>query len=490
MLKKPTRFLIALLILVELGATAISTMPARIGTVNAALESDMPVVFVDPPETIANVGDTVTISVKVFNLSGNFYPTGDTWRKGQPLPPLQVESFRYNYSLGYLYGMSISLHWNPTYLKYVSHTVTVPVDDHPGGVLNGPNIIMGTDNVDEAGGNYALDVASQAPADAFNCPDANATAFNITFTVIKNGKCDITLTNVDLVFDTVGFGFPFSVPSEIPHWERNGVFRTGNLQTSIDSVTAGALVEGSLFNPVIHGEDVTVHISMRNDNDTITDTYNLSLYDGATVLKQWGNEELSPGTAKMFNYTIAGSDVGPHTIKAEASILHGSDVRTDEGSKNITVIAPPDLQISGPESALTGQTVSFSASSSTPPYPDGSFTTYTWTLWAPGDPSARDTKTGQSVDFELPPETAKTGNWTVMLVVKDNYGITANQKTGTSLKPTTELRRPATTAYRKTAILNVQAAGAPGLNIEWILLIVILIVIIALAVFYMRRRSR
>jgi hypothetical protein len=159
-------------------------------------------------------------------------------------------------------------------------------------------------------------------------------------------------------------------------------------------------------------------------------------------------------------------------------------------TKNFTVIGTPNLQISGPASASAGQTVSFSASSSVHNDPNGSFTTYTWTLWALGETAPRATKTGQSVDFELPPETQRVGDWTVMLVVKDNYGITANPKTGSALTPTSELRRAGTAPYRKTAILNVQAATPPGLNIEWILLAVILIVIIALAVFYMRRRSR
>ena len=490
MLKKAARFLIALLILLELGVMAISTMPTRTATVSAALESAMPVVFVDPPEAVADVGDTVTISVKVFNISGKFYHTSDAWKEGQPLPPLSPTSNRYNYSLGYLWAMDLRLSWDPTILDYVSHTVTVPVEDYPGGILNGPDVIMATDTVNKAAGTYTLSVGCQAPAEAFNLPDDNATAFNMTFTVKKAGKCDITITNAELVTDLIGLGFPFAVPSEIPRWTMNGIFRTGNLLTRIESVSAGTLVGGSLYDPVIHGENVTVRVSMKNDNDTVTDTYNLSLYEGTTLLEEWENEELSPDTAKMFNHTVAGLDVGLHTITAEASILHGSDVRTDALLENFTVIGAPDLQISGTESTSAGQTVSFSASSSSPPYPDGSFTTYTWTLWAPGETAPRATKTGQTVDFELPPETQRIGDWTVMLVVKDNYGITAVQKTGLALTPTSELVRPGAAPYRKTAILNVQAAIAPGLNIEWILLAVILIVIIALAVFYMRRRSR
>ena len=490
MLRRAARLLIALLILLELGIMAISTMPTRTTSVSAALETDMPMVFVDPPEAIANVGDTVTISVKVFNLSGDFYPSNEAWEEGDPLPPLAPTNWRYNYSLGHLYAIDLRLSWDPTILDYVSHTAMVPDDDHPGGILNGPDVIMVTNTVNEVAGTYTLSVSSQAPAEAFNAPDANATAFTMTFSVKKAGKCDITITNVELAVDLVGLGFPFSVPQEIPHWTRHGTFRTGNLLTRIESVRAGTLVVGSLYDPIIQGENATVRISMKNDNDTITDTFNLSLYEGTTLLQAWENEELDPETAKIYNHTIAGLDIGLHTITAQASILHGSDTKTDELPKNFTVIGTPSLQISGPTSASTGQTISFSASSSVHNDPNGNIKNYTWTLWAPGETGARATKTGQSVDFELPPQTERIGNWTVMLVVEDNYGITANPKTGSSLTPTSELRRVGTAPYRKTVILNVQEAAPLGLNIEWILLIVILIVIIAVAVFYMRRRSR
>ena len=341
MLKKAARLLIALLILLELGIMAITMMPTRTATVNAALETDMPVVFVDPPDAVANVGDTVTISVKVFNLSGDFYPTADAWEEGDPLPPLQEDNWRYNLSLGHLYALDLRLKWDPTILEYVSHTAMVPVDDHPGGILNGPDVIMVTNTANQATGTYTLSVSCQAPAEAFNAPDANATAFTMTFTVKKAGKCDIALTNVDLAVDLVGLGFPFSVPQEIPHWTRHGIFRTGELLTRIESVSAGALVAGSLYEPVLHGENATVRIFMKNDNDTITDTFNLSLYEGVTLLKEWENEELVPDAVKIFNHTIEGLDVGLHTITAKASILHGSDIKTDELPKDLTVVDTP-----------------------------------------------------------------------------------------------------------------------------------------------------
>ena len=132
--------------------------------------------------------------------------------------------------------------------------------------------------------------------------------------------------------------------------------------------------------------------------------------------------------------------------------------------------------------------------------PNGEILNCTWSLWAPGETAPRESKVarhGESVSFTLPPETQRLGNWTVMLVVKDNYGITATrpdplglQPLGVHPSPTSELLRPATEPYRKVWTLNVKQSAPPGFGIEWIVLIVILIAIIALAIFYIRRRSR
>ena len=488
MSKRNAKSLIATLIALELCILAIAALPSRTTTAKAALQADMPVVFVDPVNGIAGIGETFTINVKVFNLSGRFYPTTEAWNEGDPLPSYSPVNWRYNMSLGHLYAIDLRIKWDPTILEYVSHTVMVPVETHAGGILHQP-VINATDAVNPVAGTYTLSTSSQAPAPAFNAPDANATAFTMTFTVKKVGKCDINFTNVDLVVDLVGLGFPFSVPSEIPHWTVNGQFQTGGLVTRIESIQGGALVAGSLKHPVIQGENMTIRLPLRNDNDTVTDTFNLTLYDGTTLLKSWESQSLSPGAAITFNHTIDAPSAGIHVITAEASILHAGEVKTDELQKNMTVVATPTLEIDGPNSAVTGTKVSFSAADSGHNDPNGNIVEYRWTLWAPGETAARDSQTGVDVEFTLPPTTTRTGNWTVMLVVTDSFGITAQASTGT-INYNSTLLRPATAPYRTTKTLNVQLSGGPGLNIEWIILAIILIVIIAVAIFYLRRRSR
>ncbi|MDH5704101.1 MAG: right-handed parallel beta-helix repeat-containing protein, partial [Aigarchaeota archaeon] len=415
--------------------------------------SDMPVVFVDPLNVTADVGESFTISVKVFNLSENFYTTIDPWVEGEPLPPFEPALWQYNYSLGYLYGLDLRLRWDPAILEYVNHTVFVSVEDYPDGILHEP-IFELKDEVDPAAGTYWFARLSMAPAAAFNAPGMNATAFTMTFTVKKMGMCGIDFTNVDLVAYVQGLDMTIPIQPEIPHWVKNGQFQTSTVWTYIESVQAGAPVAGSLLDPAVQGEDVVIRVAMRNANDTVTDTFNLTLYEGTTPLFEWQSEELAPGSAETYNYTIHGLGVGLHSVTAAASILHGSGLETDELSRSFTVVDTPTLQISGPSSAATGQTVAFSAEESVHNDPNGRLLNYTWTLWAPGEATARAAETGESVSFDLPPTTAELGNWTVMLVIRDSYGITAQAVAGT-LTPASELLRPATDPYRETVLLEV-----------------------------------
>lgn len=412
------------------------------------LPFDMPVVFVDPSNVTAGVSESFTVTVKIFNLSSNFRVTDDPWVLGEPLPP---PGGRYNYSLGYLYALDVRLSWDPAILEYVSHTVTIPVENYLGGVLHRPTMPV-SNTVDPVAGTYRLGRSSYAPAKGFNAPNANATVFTMTFNVKKQGRCALTLYDTQLPTDVIGLWGGTIMP-EVPHWTIDGQFQTPELLTRIESVQAGALVDGDLFDPVIRGENATVQVSMKNDG-LVADTYNLTLLEEATLLNKWENEVLAPSASGTFSHTIVGADVGVHTITAEAAVLHGSKVKADEVSMNFTVIDTPLLQIGGPSFAVGGQTVSYSASDSVHRDSNGEISNYTWTLWPPADAYPRELKTGLGVSFALP-VCAEIGGWTVMLVVKDTYGITATAPSGTTLTPTSVLLRPAEAPYRMCVPLDV-----------------------------------
>ena len=177
---------------------------------------EMPIVYVDPQNASAAPGETFSISVRIFNLSNNFYATDESWDPGEELGP---PGGQYNYSLGNLFGLDIRLSWSPAILAYVNHTVKIPVEHFPDGVLHKP-IWDVKDEIDQEAGTYWIAKTSQNPAEPFNCPGLNATIFTMTFSVREHGTCAVSLDSVDLAtFWIVG------VMLEIPHWSASGQFQ-------------------------------------------------------------------------------------------------------------------------------------------------------------------------------------------------------------------------------------------------------------------------
>ena len=127
-------------------------------------------VYVDPQNVTANVGENVTIYVKVANVS-NFY------------------------------GIDLQFTWDPNTLKYVSHQKHIPVEDYPDGVLHEPTI-PAKDVVDEnasipgsePGTRYWLSEASFL-ADSFN---GSGVIFEMTFEVQRVGACYLHIVSCTL----------------------------------------------------------------------------------------------------------------------------------------------------------------------------------------------------------------------------------------------------------------------------------------------------
>jgi len=432
----------------------------------SGLPADMPVVYVDPQLVIASPGETFTVSVKVFNLTDTLYTAAETWEPGEPLPP---PGTRYKYYLGNLYGLGIQLSWDPVILEYVNHTVKIPVEDYPDGVLYGP-VQHIEEEVDPDAGMFSLAKSSLA-TEGFNCIDANATIFTMVFNVRKEGKCSLQLDMVDLS------SFPeLGVVSTIPRWVLHGEFQSTGAMTRIASVNIGALVTGKLYHPIIIGENATVSIDVINDGN-VRDTYNLTLYNGTISLRTWENEALEPGESKTFNYTIKAEDLdrGLHSITVNATIIHEGKLFIDAEFKEFRVIDTPTLSISEPPSVIKGDTVTLSASGSVHNDPDGEILNYTWSLIEPGaGTSVFKTYEGISMTHTF----AKNGTWRIILTVKDNWGVTYNPD------------RPATEPYQKEILLNVGAKSETPFTIENIAFVIIIAVVLILIVVYLRRRAR
>jgi len=141
------------------------------------------------------VGDTITIALVAFNLTDN--KVDDPGGEG-------------SCPLGNLEGFDVQISWNPTVLQYVSHTVTVPVEDYPSPIPPSPyagilheeafelvNKVNETDAIPNAEpGTMAWFAYSIMPGAAvFN---GNGTFFTMTFNVISRGSSPLKLTNLNL----------------------------------------------------------------------------------------------------------------------------------------------------------------------------------------------------------------------------------------------------------------------------------------------------
>lgn len=93
------------------------------------------------------------------------------------------------YDVTGLYGADVQIKWTTKYIRYVTHTMMIPVETHPGGVLHQP-VMPIHDDVDEdasmigsaPGTMYWLSQASMSPAAVF---DGNGTFAVFNFTVVQ-----------------------------------------------------------------------------------------------------------------------------------------------------------------------------------------------------------------------------------------------------------------------------------------------------------------
>ncbi|UCD96466.1 MAG: hypothetical protein JSV35_08275 [Candidatus Bathyarchaeota archaeon] len=432
-----------------------------------SLQTDMPVVHVDPQVVYANPGENFTISVKVFNLSDNFYATDEPWEQGEPLGP---PGSRFNYSLGGLYAVDIQLAWDPAIIDYVEHTVTMPVEDYPDGILHEPLLDV-VDEVDSTNGTYDVAKASWLTAGAFNRPDENATVFNMTFTVLASGVSNLSITKSDLAIPALP---EYSgANAEIPHWRIDGSLITSTVATVIESVEVKAFDNATGFVlPVISGESALVNTTILNEGDS-TDFFNLTLHWGPTLLDSWVNETLGAGERKTYNYTINEMEltVGNHTITAAISVLHDSSISTDEIETQFQVIGTPTLSILGPVSGELGDTLVYT-SNSTHTDPDGTIVSYIWRLWAPGETLPRIEQVSENASFEISLDWI-TGSWIVTLDVEDNYGITYDEG------------RPATGAWHAEEAVEIIP------EFQWLIMLLLFTIATAsTALMYKGRRGK
>ena len=227
-----------------------------------------------------------------------------------------------------LYGLDIQFSWNTTYLEYVSHTATIPVEDYPdavdpspyAGLLHEPGMKI-KDEVDEAGvpgampgTMYWLSYTSMAPAPSF---EGNGTAFTMTFKVKSQPKVD-----VEIPLHFVATDLADSTGKPIAHTAKDGlvIFRAPPLPPP------EAPVASFTFKPAVAVLNETVVFNASASYDP----------DGYVVLYIWdfgdNVKENTTDPVVIHSYTAVGS------CNVTLTVLDNDGLLSDPAVKTITIV--------------------------------------------------------------------------------------------------------------------------------------------------------
>jgi len=266
------------------------------------LPTDYPLVHVYPEIVSADVGENFTMSVVVYNLTGTSMQDPDN-----PLARVPLGNF---------YGFDIEFTWDPTIIEYVSHTVTVPVEDYPDpispsnytGILHAP-VLSVKEIVNETGRAWFA-YTSMLPAEAFN---GNGTLFTMTFNVIKEGESPLKIVDVSLS-DVNGFSIGETSLGRWLNEPRSGVFRT-----------TGAPVASFNYWPDVGVVGKTTYfVASVTENVTAIEKYMWDFGDGAKLNTTIPTVEHSYTTADTYTVSLKvvdmdGVESGTHTheVKVE-----------------------------------------------------------------------------------------------------------------------------------------------------------------------------
>lgn len=146
---------------------------------DTGLPLDKAVVHFYPQEVSAYVGEEITTSLVIFNVTG-------------------------------FYAFDVEFSWNTTILQYVDHNVTTPVEDYPNpqdpspyaGIMHS-QVLQFRNVIDENGSIPGAEPETKAwfayssmpPAPVFS---GNGTIFTMTLNVVSPGTCDLILLSVEL----------------------------------------------------------------------------------------------------------------------------------------------------------------------------------------------------------------------------------------------------------------------------------------------------
>lgn len=242
-----------------------------------------------------------------------------------------------------LYGFDIQFHWNTTYLAYINHTATIPVEAYPvptapsyyAGILHDPFFIA-KDEVNATAGDYWI-AAAHLSDQGFS---GSGTVAVMAFRVIAKpalGEDDVTL-----LFHLTNHDFADWTATLIPHEVTDGSITIPAIRdVSVTNVKSAKTIVGKGFplyvnatveNLGAYPENLTVTLYA---NATAVQTTNITIPGGntTTVTFVWNTTDWPLGQYMLSVYVepvLGEADTSDNTFLAgEACLTIPGDVNCD-----------------------------------------------------------------------------------------------------------------------------------------------------------------
>jgi hypothetical protein len=201
-----------------------------------------------------------------------------------------------------LKGFDIQLHWNPALLNYTSHLVKIPVETYPDGVLH-TQVLGAKDEVNATLGTYWIAFAT------INGPSFNGTGtvFEMTFTVLDYGACNLDLYNSDLADSTA---------QPIDHVVEVGYFSNLFYDVAVLSVTPSATV-------AFLGDTLNITVTVLNNGTSRSETFDVAVYGNDTVIAIQPVSSLAAGAEETltFPWNTSAASPGSYVLSANATLV-------------------------------------------------------------------------------------------------------------------------------------------------------------------------
>jgi hypothetical protein len=205
-----------------------------------------------------------------------------------------------------LVGFGIQLSWNSSILNYTSHTVKVPVEDYPEGVLH--KLAFGAKNeVNITQGTYWAAFATLA-GPSFN---GSGTVFEMTFTVLDFGQCSLSIVKSDLSNSTAG---------AIDHVVEDGHFSNVSYDVAVLSVTPSS-------QSAFIGDVLNVTVTVLNNGTTRSETFDVTIYYNGTLIASQSILNLPPQADETlkFQWNTSGLPPANYIMSANATTVPDED---------------------------------------------------------------------------------------------------------------------------------------------------------------------